>query len=440
MAVKLSKSAINHIYSSRAAALLDDAKLAISDTQVRIGRHGKISWQLEAEEAMSLDLSIVYSAASPISADICVGDAHYKIALPAAKGYFSETSNNFSRLDTGIELSFDIGITALTISFEGACAVSSIELASSMAVDASAENRNLAAQARASIAPYANGYGFMFHWVGQSMPHSGAPLPYAQAVEAFDAEAFADMVEAAGGRYVFFTTNHMYPHFPAPIVAWEQHFPHMTTRRDLIADIGKALAKRGIAMMLYINFTSALYPDDVVCGDVSSLKDFACSVFEEVGNRYGKLLKGWWVDSCYQLERAFVNMDIEPLWRASKTGNAERIVAFNYWILPVSTPFMDFWAGEVCSPIALPKGDNYDYGCAVGLPVHSLLLMEDNWWHDKADSSIVSPRFNAQQLAEYIHEMNAHGGMVTINLQIYQDGGIGMKTMNELNKLKNLIY
>ena len=76
----------------------------------------------------------------------------------------------------------------------------------------------------------------------------------------------------------------------------------------------------------------------------------------------------------------------------------------------------------------------------MNLPPHALLLMEDNWWHDKRDTPIISPRFTAAQLSDFIRGMNAHCGMVTINMQIYQDGGIGVGTMTEMQKLKRIIY
>jgi hypothetical protein len=35
------------------------------------------------------------------------------------------------------------------------------------------------------------------------------------------------------------------------------------------------------------------------------------------------------------------------VWITAKAGNANRIVAFNSWILPKSTDFQDYWAGEI---------------------------------------------------------------------------------------------
>lgn len=440
MAILLSQHAVNHIYAKRAASLSGDAKLVISDTQASITASGELCWQVQTAESARYSMYISYSAATECTATISTGDVTESISLPATSGYFDISSNNFERRNTGIVLQLTKGISRISVALKGKCSIASIDLATSSAIDALLTSVIQMQQARASLLPYTTGYGFMFHWVGQSMPRSGTPMAYQDAVDRFNAEAFADMVADAGGQYVFFTTNHMYPHFPAPLREWAQRFPNMTTQRDLIADIGMALEKRGIALMLYINFTAALYPNDIANGERAQLSDFACAVFKAAGQRYGKLLKGWWVDSCYQLDRQFVNMDFEPLWTASKEGNSERITTFNYWILPTATPYVDFWAGEVCDIIKLPDDNHYEYGCAVNLPPHALLLMEDNWWHDKRDTPIISPRFTAAQLSDFIRGMNAHGGMVTINMQIYQDGGIGVGTMTEMQKLKRIIY
>lgn len=449
MAIQLASDVSNYLYAARAQRMSEGVKLIIADTQARVEGSGSLGWQVECAQTEAFGVDVCYCATETVKARIMGPFGTIEAVMPPTRGYFANPHMNFERLAVPGRIELPAGLCQLTLEVSGACLISSIELRTPAA---EVRDRQANADARAAwapIAPYLQGYGFMFHWVAQSMPRAGEPIPYKRAVEQFDAEAFADMVEQAGGRYVYFTTNHDKPHFPAPVSAWERYFPGMTTQRDLIEEIGRALERRGIALMLYINFTAAYFSEYLhidgnaytsETGEFEPYSRLACEVLEEIGTRYGKLVKGFWIDACYQLHRQCVQADFEPIYRASKVGFADRVTAFNYWILPVACPYTDIWAAEVCDTIALPDAYEFTCGCAKGLRPHALLLMEDNWWHDKLNAPIAAPRFTLQQLADFIQGMKLAGGMTTINLQIYQDGGIGQRTLNELKQLKQIIY
>jgi len=61
------------------------------------------------------------------------------------------------------------------------------------------------------------GYGLMFHWTSQSVQPDGSIKPYKDAVEEFDVERFAAMVEETGAGYVLLTIGHAESYCPAPI-------------------------------------------------------------------------------------------------------------------------------------------------------------------------------------------------------------------------------
>lgn len=46
-------------------------------------------------------------------------------------------------------------------------------------------------------------YGFFFHWNSKSMPQSGEPLMYEDAVNQFDVDRFAKTVYECGGKLIF---------------------------------------------------------------------------------------------------------------------------------------------------------------------------------------------------------------------------------------------
>src|SRR5690606_1233771 len=45
-------------------------------------------------------------------------------------------------------------------------------------------------------------YGVMFHWTSQTVPRSGNPITYKEAVQSFDVQRFAKMVQETGADYV----------------------------------------------------------------------------------------------------------------------------------------------------------------------------------------------------------------------------------------------
>ena len=449
MSISLKNGAINYLFACRACGMSDTVHVVVADTQARVDKAGWLNWQVECTAADRYGIDICYSAPCEVRVRCTGPNNAIETVLPKSRGYFANQDANFERAVLPGRVELPMGVSTLSLQLDGSCAISSIELHTDNAERAAEAARIDANSILAPVAPYANGYGFMFHWVAQSMPREGNPIAYADAVELFDVEAFADTIEQAGGRYVFLTANHAQPHFPAPLSVWERYFPGMTTKRDLVGELARALERRGIALMLYINFTAAYFSKyldggktefQYEPGDFGKYSRFACDVFEEIGEKYRALVKGYWIDSCYQVNRQYVNVDFEPIYRASKVGYADRVTTFNYWILPVGTPYTDVWAGEVCDIIALPDARTYSYGCAAGVRPHALLLMEDNWWQDKLNKLIVDARFDAERLAEFIRGMNRQGGMATINLQIYQDGGIGQSAMKVLKELKKKIY
>ena len=60
-------------------------------------------------------------------------------------------------------------------------------------------------------------YGIMTHWTARSKPRYGPPKTYAKAVEDFDVESFAAMVQRTGAGFVVITTSWADYYFPAPI-------------------------------------------------------------------------------------------------------------------------------------------------------------------------------------------------------------------------------
>ena len=113
-------------------------------------------------------------------------------------------------------------------------------------------------------------------------------------------------------------------------------------KRDLIKDIGEALAEYDIDLFLY--FTGDGPHFDKIAGPAMGLyedyeagihgkvdKNFVsnwASVMEEYAVRYGSLIKGWWVDGCYE-SLGYNNELLSIYFEAMKKGNPDILSAFN---------------------------------------------------------------------------------------------------------------
>ena len=285
----------------------------------------------------------------------------------------------------------------------------------------------------------------MFHWTDFTQPRDGMKKPYPEAVNAFDVDAFARLMEEIGAAYVIFTLNHAHPHCPAPIQSWEAIHPGWTTRRDLIGDIAGALEKRGIRLILYIN--SPVLTNFGKTGETGlyeltfseeQFTEIHKNVLSEIGSRYGEKLAGYWFDSWYQSLAAYPDVPIEAIYRYCKVGNPGRITAFNFWIFPVLTPWQDYWAGEL-NALQNPFESRYiQTGAGAGFQAHGMLSMLPSWVHSEA-GPIPPPQFSAEDLIAHVKANMEHQAVTTINIGIYQDGTIEQSSLDMMRQLRRAI-
>ena len=119
-------------------------------------------------------------------------------------------------------------------------------------------------------------------------------------VDEVDVEAAAEQAKELGAGYVFISLgqNHKYACGPNPVIdaLWGFQPAQYNARRDLPMELGRALAKRGIALMLYIasdNQHKLPQPD----GWTDSVRfENWTKVAQWYSDHYGTLCKGWWVD------------------------------------------------------------------------------------------------------------------------------------------------
>lgn len=293
-------------------------------------------------------------------------------------------------------------------------------------------------------------YGFFFHWNSKSMPLSGEPLAYEEAVNHFDVDRFAQTVHDCGGKLVFFTTSWAEYYFPAPLHTIDSILPGRTTKRDLVADLSDALGKYDIRLILYYHvghgdkewWDKQRYTRDNP-GDLFTNVE---KIVGEVSQRYGNRLAGLWMDDgigYYPNGASF-----ERITKAAKSGNKDLVICYNPWILPKLTDFQDYYAGELGlslesagmgNPYLPLDGDGlFKEGPQDGLrATFSGTLEPGDWTHIYKDSIIGDPVLSIDELTAVVKESNKRKNLPMINVRIYQDGTISPKSymlLKELNR------
>jgi len=287
-----------------------------------------------------------------------------------------------------------------------------------------------------------DGYGLMFHWTSESLQPDDTIKEFEDAVNDFDVQKFANMVDETGAGYVMFTIGHAESYCPAPIKSWEKCHPGHTTKRDLIGEIADALNEKGVRLFCYINaplafkFNKNRKPSEA---DKAAFVENFNSILSEMGNRYKQKIEGYWFDSWYQIFEKFQDVPFEEFYKATKVGNEKRAICLNSWIYPVVTPWQDYWAGELGRHKIEPAVNGYMVGGpAPNLPYQALMVMDSSWVKSRK-GPIKDPKWSSEDLSKYIRDCMNNQGLVTLNLAIYQDETVGEKSLQVMREVKQRI-
>lgn len=308
---------------------------------------------------------------------------------------------------------------------------------------------------RQPIAPLvAEGYGIFVHWTPEVTPRHGNKKPYEQAVNDFDTEKFAEQMSQMGANYVVFTTNHGFTGFPAPLKVWEKYHPGQTTKRDLIADLITSLKKRKIKLFIYLHVelmgrTAGVrggkfsFPDEEMqdIAAFNGLCDRICNMLEEIGNRYGEDVHGYWFDSYKYISLKYGIDPSERIYKATKIGNPKRVTSLSYGVrCPNITPWQDYGSGENRAIGKLPVNGKYINGQHEGLPYHSIIILDDNWAHVEYDNPIADPQYSSNEMSTYIKGCMERGGLVSVNVAVYQDGSAAPLSVEVMKETAKIVY
>jgi len=281
-------------------------------------------------------------------------------------------------------------------------------------------------------------------------------------VDGFNVNGFVDQLASTRAKYLLFTIGQNSGHYCAPNATYDRIVgitPSKCSRRDLVADLAKALSARNIRLMIYMpNGAPAAdpvarqklrwrwgapggwqLPGEPVGGRLVEFQRNWEAVIREWSLRWGKSISGWWIDGCYFADQMY-RFDDEPNFasfaRALKAGNPESIVAFNPGVkVPVicHTKYDDYTAGEVNLP-ELSKAvetcsDRWLECGGHKVQFHILSFLGKTWCGGDR------PQLPDEQIVAYTRKVAAKGGVITYDVPIQKSGLIPEPFVEQLRAI-----
>src|ERR1700757_5288562 len=207
------------LYGATAAEIGGKAKLDNLKISVDCKDSSSITWNITAPEAGEYDLFISCAVPGPaFHLEVISGPSSVKSGLKVTEGVYHSTEGgwyfNFERKRLDGRLHLTRGVNPVTLQLSGADKDQGVRLRCLEVLPVSASAEITAAEARAHAERASTdwfvkaGYGAMFHWTDFTQPRAGTKKPYPDAVDGFDVNAFASLMEEMGAGYVVFTVNH----------------------------------------------------------------------------------------------------------------------------------------------------------------------------------------------------------------------------------------
>ncbi|NOX55973.1 MAG: DUF1080 domain-containing protein, partial [Planctomycetes bacterium] len=299
------------------------------------------------------------------------------------------------------------------------------------------------------------GWGVMTHYLAAPPSSAGGKEVTAEMwnrqVDAFDVELFANQVAATGARYVLFTIGQNSGHYCAPNATYDKFVgirPSKCSRRDLIADLAKALKNRDIRLMVYLPSGAPAadrvarrklgwrwgrkggwqLPGEPVGGRLADFQRRWEAVVREWSLRWGDAVAGWWIDGCYFADQMY-RFDDPPNFAsfaaALRAGNPDAIIAFNPGVrVPViaHTKYEDYTAGEVNLP-QLPQAvaacpGRWIERDGAKIQFHILTFLGKSWCRGDR------PQWPDDKIVALTRQLIRKGGAITFDVPIRPDGEI----------------
>ncbi|HEY3377446.1 MAG TPA: alpha-L-fucosidase, partial [Armatimonadota bacterium] len=261
-------------------------------------------------------------------------------------------------------------------------------------------------------------------------------------IDDFDVPALAAQLASVGARYYCLTIGQNSGHFCAPNATYDRYVgitPSKCSRRDLVADIYRALEPYGIKMLVYLPSGAPDQDPTAIAGLDWQRGPFRNREFQqkweavirEWSERWGDNVHGWWYDGCYYADAMYRQPDapnFASFAAATRAGNPQSLVAFNPGVQAPAffTEAEDYTAGEVNEAAAVECNGRWVEG---GIQWHMLSFLGPTW-------GAYPPRFSAAQVLEITRNIIARDGVVTWDVPIQKSGLIPPEFLAQLAAIK----
>lgn len=412
-------------------------------TQTKGSGSYNFEWYAKATEAGSYDVTGIVAGE----------DAKLTLSCNEKPQTEIEAEKDWSRISLGT-INLKKGINKIEIAIQATKIVklSGIELTQAKAKDKMLTD---ALQVRQDANWFKDaGYGLMFQWTNRATPKTGNTIKeWETKINDFDIETFIDMVDKSGAAYVIWSITWGQQYISAPIKALDRLIKGRTTKRDLLGEMVNRLHEKDIKVIFYYHYGYDCYhsKDSVWLqaaggynADKTELYQNISSILAEVGTRYRDKLDGWFFDGGQRYydghfdgsSAGILSAKFEDITRAARTGNPKRIIAYNSWILPRSTEFQDFYAGEGLKQFNDLDDGVFTSGKHKGLMAHSCFPLEQRWGHIDWNTTIASPKYTPEQLTERIKHAKKNRYPLSINLEMYEDGSVSPESVELLENIR----
>lgn len=309
-------------------------------------------------------------------------------------------------------------------------------------------------------------WGVMTHYLGAPPSSAGGAELTAEAwnnqIDNFDVDAFANQIASTGAGYLLFTIGQNSGHYCSPNATYDKFVgiqPSKCSRRDLIADLAKALKSHGIKLMVYLPSGAPAadhvarrklewlwgaeglwqLPGEPVGGRLPEFQKKWEAVITEWSKRWGKDVFGWWIDGCYFADKMY-RFDEPPNFAsfaaAMKAGNPDAIVAFNPGVgatVRAHTKFDDYSAGEVNLP-QLPTAVENCHGRWLEregkkVQFHILTYLGTTWCGGD------QPQMSDEKVVQLVEAVTTKGGVITFDVPIQKNGRIPEPFIKQLKAI-----
>lgn len=368
---------------------------------------------------------------------------------------FNTTNNDWEKIDTGV-LKLPKGTS--TIKF-------------SMTVDGDVHFKSLELIKESNLADYVkrvntfksdvswfakSKYGLMLQYGAWGYPQFGVKKSFENQTNDFNVPKFIKLVKESGASYVIWSMSWWTYQVSAPIHSIDAIIGNgdRTSSRDLIGEIATALHAEGINFMLYYHtgqdahlgynstdwWKAQKWPEEFMETGVGNRDIFFknwIEVINEIGKKYGTLLDGWFFDDGL----IYYPAPFEKMGIAAKTGNANRLIAYNDWIITRYTEFQDMTFGEGqhgqvaigSSPVG---GDGvFTAGKSKGLLQHEMFMMEQDWGVHTANTNIET-KTTISEARSWLHSSISRNVPLSFNLMMWEDGSVAKSSLDIMKTLK----